>query len=206
MTDKHILFFDLETSGLPQFDDYGKFGDPKILENYDCARIVQFTWIISTYEKKLVSKQNLIIKPDNFIIPKVAADIHGITTEMAIEKGVSIHIAIKKFRKALKKYNVSKIIAYNIDFDSKVLLSELYRYNNYPELIDEIINTRLVCAMRMAHYYIDRYSKWPKLGELYKKLFRKEMKNAHDALFDVKALIKCYFRLKEMKAKGVFNI
>ena len=37
--------------------------------------------------------------------------------------------------------------------------------------------------------------KWPKLEELYRKLFGCMFDNAHDALADVEATKKCYFEL-----------
>ena len=40
--------------------------------------------------------------------------------------------------------------------------------------------------------------KWPKLTELYKFLFNEEMEGAHDAMVDVRATRKCYYRLKEV--------
>ena len=42
--------------------------------------------------------------------------------------------------------------------------------------------------------------KWPKLEELYRKLFGYTFDGAHDALADVEATRKCYF---ELKKKGI---
>lgn len=37
--------------------------------------------------------------------------------------------------------------------------------------------------------------KWPRLGELYEKLFNEKMENAHNCEKDVNNLVKCYFEL-----------
>jgi DNA polymerase-3 subunit alpha len=206
----YMLFFDLETSGLPQQNDRRQNYPPHMIEKYDSCRIVQFTWSIYEYkkeglDKKFLKKENLIIKPDNFKISEISTQIHGISNERARDEGISIHTAFKKLNKQMIKFNVDKIIAYNINFDINVLLSELYRYN-YPNLIERINDSRHVCAMLMAHWYINKgIGKWPKLGEMYKFLFKQEMEGAHDAYFDVKATVKCYFRLKKMKFRGMFE-
>ena len=44
--------------------------------------------------------------------------------------------------------------------------------------------------------------KWPKLSELHQKLFDKDFDNAHNALADVEAMVKCFF---EMKSRGILK-
>ena len=39
--------------------------------------------------------------------------------------------------------------------------------------------------------------KWPKLQELHKHLFGENFVGAHDAMFDIKATMRCYYKLKE---------
>ncbi len=54
-----------------------------------------------------------------------------------------------------------------------------------------------------------RYSasefKQPKLSELYKFLFKKEMVDAHDALVDTKALVECFMELRKRRFVVYFN-
>ena len=40
--------------------------------------------------------------------------------------------------------------------------------------------------------------KWPKLQELYVKLFNEKFEGAHDALADIEATVKCYFELVKL--------
>ena len=83
------LFFDTETTGLPKRYD----APSSDLENWSC-RLVQLSWLMEDDSKTLLSKGDLIIKPDGFEIPKQASDVHGITTEMALEKGVDLKKAV----------------------------------------------------------------------------------------------------------------
>lgn len=40
--------------------------------------------------------------------------------------------------------------------------------------------------------------KWPKLQELHEKLFGYEFDDAHDALADIEATFKCYWKLRKL--------
>ena len=40
--------------------------------------------------------------------------------------------------------------------------------------------------------------KWPRLEELYQKLFGEDFENRHQALADVRACAKCYFELRRL--------
>ena len=44
--------------------------------------------------------------------------------------------------------------------------------------------------------------KWPKLEELHRILFKEEFDGAHDAMGDVKAMVRCFFELDRL---GVIN-
>lgn len=46
-------------------------------------------------------------------------------------------------------------------------------------------------------------SKYPKLSELYQKLFETPLTNAHDAMEDVRTTMKCYW---EMQRRGIHYV
>jgi hypothetical protein len=56
---------------------------------------------------------------------------------------------------------------------------------------------RIIAHCALPPYKNGAY-KWPKLGELHRKLFRTELSEAHDAGVDVTATMKCFFELKRM--------
>ena len=41
---------------------------------------------------------------------------------------------------------------------------------------------------------------YPKLDELFKALFGYKFSNAHDAVYDIEATAKCFWRLKQLDA------
>ena len=61
-----------------------------------------------------------------------------------------------------------------------------------------------ICTMMKSASYVGIKNKngtvkWPSLEELYKKLFKKELKGAHDAMCDVRATIKSFRSLSKSR-------
>jgi hypothetical protein len=83
-------------------------------------------------------------------------------------------------------------VAHNIEFDDNVVTSELIRYGCDGFLI-QWSQLRKVCTMRMGT--LPR-QKWPKLSELYVRLFNREPEvTLHRADADVHVCAQCFFRL-----------
>lgn len=189
------LFFDTETTGLP----INYLAPAEELNNW--PRLVQLSWILTEGNGREIMIKNRIIKPEGFIIPKEASNIHGIDDETALKKGVKLKKVIEEFCSALD--NSEMIVAHNIKFDEKIVSAEMIRLNISLNCIDDKIklctmkNSTDFCRIKNGFGY-----KWPKLEELHQKLFSKGFSNAHDAFFDVKACAKCFF---ELKKRGIIN-
>ena len=189
----HYLFFDTETAGLPR--DYN--APSHVIKNW--PRLVQLSWIITDEDCNVLSENDYIIYPDGFTIPEDAVRFHGITTEIAKEKGKPIKEVIDMF---MEDFNAATtIVGHNIDFDKKIINAELIRLGQ-----NDIMNSKeALCTMKGSVDYCKIPSshgyKWPKLQELHKKLFGCEFEDAHNSMSDVKATLKCF---KEMKEKGLF--
>lgn len=184
------LFFDTETTGLPK--DY----DAPSHDVDNWPRIVQLSWIVSDKFQNIISKQNLIIKPDGFTIPSSSTTIHGITNNFANVHGTSISIALDKFEKDLNR--VDYIVGHNVLFDKKVVEAEIYRTNkeislDSPDALCTMKSTVEFCKIKKSYY--SGYS-YPKLQELYFKLFGEKFSGAHDAFEDIKATMKCFWELR----------
>lgn len=180
-----ILIVDTETTGLPPKDNY------KSSESWNRCRMVQIAWEIRDIEGKILEAECYIITPDGYSIPDNTAKIHGITTEIAHEKGMSIHTVIDKFNNALK--DVNKAVAHNMKFDDAVILSELYRYG-YSEIIEKWKNISKDCTMIMSMHMNN--NRWIKLKDLYVKCFNKEPEGQlHQADIDVNVCADIYFHL-----------
>ncbi len=81
------LFFDTETSGLPQQISKGKLYDP--YESPDkWPHIVQLGWIVYDEKRQIILKKQKIVKPNNWIISENSEEIHGISLKKAMNEGV----------------------------------------------------------------------------------------------------------------------
>ena len=183
------LTFDSETTGLPK-----NFKAP-ISDSENWPRLVQLAWQINDKEGKLINNKSFLIKPDNFTIPYNSEKIHGISTQIALEKGISLIIALKDFEEDLKKCKY--IIGHNINFDKNILGAEFYRKNIESNLLNKIsIDTghisKQYCNLKGG---FGGGLKMPKLIELYEILFGKKFSDAHDAAYDVNATAKSFFYL-----------
>jgi len=66
-----------------------------------------------------------IVRPDGFTIPSDATAVHGITTQVAREKGLDLADVMKHFQGSLLK--AEKVIAHNLQFDEKIVGAEFLR-------------------------------------------------------------------------------
>ena len=185
------LFFDTETTGLPKRYD----APSSDLENWSC-RLVQLSWLMEDDSKTLLSQGDLIIKPDGFEIPKQASDVHGITTEMALEKGVDLKKAVYYFLGACKMADI--IVGHNVNYDMHVVGAELIRSygKDYIEKLptaDTMLSSIDLCKIPGKYGF-----KYPKLMELHNVLFGCDFDNAHNSFADISATEKCYWELKNM--------
>jgi DNA polymerase-3 subunit alpha len=90
------------------------------------------------------------------------------------------------------------LCGHNIDFDLSIVGAEFYRLGleNYFEgkpvidtKNDDVTNFCAIPGGKGGKF------KWPKLEELYQKLFNSGFEAAHNAAFDVEATTKCFFEL-----------
>ena len=85
------LIFDTETTGLPQ-----NWKAP--LTDFDnWPRCVQLAWQVHGVTGELIEVKNYIIKPEGYDIPYNAEKIHGISTDMALKKGVALKDVLNEF-------------------------------------------------------------------------------------------------------------
>jgi DNA polymerase-3 subunit alpha len=88
-----FLIFDTETTGLPK-----KWKAP-ITDFENWPRLVQLAWQCHDLKGNLLFAKNHVIKPDGFTIPSDVVNIHGISNETAIEKGIPLKEALLDFSK-----------------------------------------------------------------------------------------------------------
>lgn len=183
----HIFIFDTETTGLPP-----RGVAPSETNKWRDCRIVQIAWeLYSSVTHELITRECYIVRPDGFDIPDSAAQIHGITTARATEEGIYIKDVFAAIRAQISSFDT--VVAHNVAFDDKVLLSEMHRYDQ-QDLISAWTSKTKECTMLIGA----NGKKWPKLIELYHRLFGEEEPGVtlHRADADVALCAKCYFKLR----------
>ena len=196
-----IFFFDTETTGLPTRNKYSKtkFYQPEEIDKFDSSRIVSIAWIIYNDNDEIIIKKNFIVYPDNFVSHPQALKVHGITNDIAMNKGISIKTIFNEIKKDLQ--NCHSLNGYNVNFDYNVLLSECYRYHD-KELINMIKNKNVMCtqqyALKKYNYNIPARRKfYPRLEEVYRHVFNNsDFNTSHDAFDDTLRCSQIFITLK----------
>jgi DNA polymerase III epsilon subunit-like protein len=215
-----VLIFDTETTGLPP---RGNIISQDNLDKW--PRIVQFSFIMFDTNYNSISKtRDFIIKmPAGTTIPPESIVFHGITDEIAQEKGVGIEIAFKEFFAALRKADL--LVGHNVEFDINMVRVELLRMicnisfpqdasglcaftkiiahkfdlhllTNFKNIYCTMQESIDLCAIEVKDRYGRTYNKFPKLIELHEKLFKTQPKNLHNSLIDILVTLRCFMQLK----------
>ena len=175
-----FLIFDTETTGLPK-----NYNAP--LTDFDnWPRLVQLAWQLHDDKGRLVENNNLLVKPEGFVIPIDAKMVHGISTEHAMKYGLPLHEVLDIFLKSAEK--AKYFVGHNIDFDLCVVGCEFLRDSNQnPLLAWPRVDT---CTEKTAEFCKlpggkgGRF-KLPKLNEIHEILFGSKFESAHNASADV---------------------
>ena len=179
-----ILFFDTETTGVPQNHD----APASDVNNW--PRLVQLAFIKTDWEGNIIDSKDFIIKPQGFTIPKESTKFHGISNEYAIQSGSNLREVLELFNNEIERASI--IVAHNIKFDKKIIAAEFFRNN----ITSSILNRTNICTMeRSTNFCALSGNKWPKLSELHKKLFNEEFQEQHNAKHDILATYKCFWEL-----------
>lgn len=190
----HVLFFDTETTGLPEKGaswetDY---------EGY--PHIVQIAWMVGEHA------ESHIIRPEGWEIPEDVSAIHGITTEYAMKHGRPFISVIARFLDFAT--NAELICGHNIHFDTGIVKANILRefgreFYNANDVEQALFKGKRIDTMRSAMKWVDARTmngrlKFPNLAELYSRCFPGETFPAHDALEDTRAVARCLPVLVEL--------
>jgi DNA polymerase III epsilon subunit-like protein len=157
---------------------------------------VQLAFIEYYEDGSLASKHNYIIKPEGFLIPRDATLIHRISNEKAQTEGKDLTQVLDIFADAITESAI--LIAHNFDFDRNIVGAEFVRkdFDTKP-----LLTKRSFCTMKnkdvvnFCKIKGNNGYKWPRLDELYLRLFHQRLNDAHDASIDIEATAKCFWEL-----------
>lgn len=191
------LFYDTETTGLPDFKAPS--------ESAHQPHIVQLAALLVDMDtRETIQSMDVIIRPDGWTIPDDVAAVHGITTEHAAEVGIPENLAVSMF---MELWVGRPRIAHNEQFDARILRIALMRHQS-EDAADIWKSGPAECTARMATPICQipptakmvkagfNKFKTPNLGEAYRHFTGKELVNAHSAMADVLACRDVYFEIK----------
>lgn len=197
------LIFDTETTGLP------KNWKAPLTDFDNWPRCIQIAWQLHDEMGNLIENQDYLVKPDGFNIPYDAEKIHGISTKLAEEDGISLLEMLEKFQIALGKAKF--IVGQNVGFDVNIMGAEFLRggfqnpLEQFPFLDTCTENTAKLCQLPGGRY---GKFKLPTLAELHQELFSEPFAEAHNATADVEATTRCFLELirKEFFTKEQLDV
>lgn len=191
-----ILFFDTETTGLPD--------DRLPIDHDQQPHLAQIAAQLRKPDGAIIGAFSLIVDP-GVPIPEGASNIHGVTTEIAQKFGVKNQTAAGMFAHFCRR--ASLIVAHNSKFDVGVMSTAMARagvdavHVEMPtyctmEAASPIVNLPPTDRMKAAGF--DK-PKPPKLEECIDHFFGEALEGAHNALIDVEACARLYFHLKTLE-------
>lgn len=196
-----ILFFDTETTGLP---------DARLPPDHAAQpHLVQLAALLVDDDGVERASVSLIIRPP-VDIPAEAAAIHGIDNGLAAAAGISPSAAVSMWSHLARR--ASLLVAHNIAFDMALMRTAWLRTHGAADgaqLWDRLHAGRdIACTMRMATPVLNlpptermraagiHRPKSPRLEECVRHFFAQELAGAHDALVDVRACARVFFHLR----------
>ena len=183
-----LLFVDTETFGVP-LDQTKSYKD---IDNW--PKIKQIAWLVYSKDGILKQSANYSVTND-ILVPGTEEDYLRISVR-------PIHEILPCFLDSLSSCDV--IIGHNIQYDVMVVLCELYRYGLDT---DRLSNIQQFCTMKnsieICGFDTLHGDRFPKLQELYSKLFHRPFENAHDAYCDIKATADCFWEI--LSRQNLYN-
>lgn len=197
------LIFDTETTGLP------KRWNAPVSDTDNWPRCIQIAWQLHDEMGNLLEHQDYLVKPDNFNIPYDAERIHGISTELAEEKGIILQTVLDKFNTVLSKAKF--IVGQNVGFDLNIMGAEFFRMGvDSPMATIPVLDTCTEVTAELCRLPGGRFGKFklPTLTELHQFLFNTPFIEAHNATADVEATTRCFLELirKEVFTKEQLDV
>ena len=196
-----ILFFDTETTNLPQFKK----------PNHDPSqpKILQLGAILADDSGEVMEEFSTLVQIGDTPINPYALAAHGISAKRANEEGIPPTEMFLKFHELSQSCDA--LACHNFNFDIKLIQitsAQIQGTFTDPDtsslLMSDIEELPYYCTMASTISYCNlpfpsgrKGKKFPKLEELHRILFDEDFEGAHDAMADVRATMRCYFELKE---------
>ena len=192
-----ILFYDTETTGLPE---WGKpSNDPAQ------PHIVQVAAGLCDMAGKPLESYTSIVRPDGWTIPQSVSELHGITTERAMDEGIPVVEMMDRFFEIWGKCSLR--VAHNEPFDARMFRIGLKRLGR-EEMLEPWKTGERACTMRLGAKIMKKAptarqeragyltNKNPTLNEAHRFFVGRPVEDAHTATGDVQAVRRIYFAIQ----------
>jgi len=184
------LIFDTETTGLP------KNWKAAVTDTDNWPRCVQIAWQFHDALGNVIEHASFLVQPEGYNIPYDAEQIHGISNDLAQEKGTLLPEVLDKFNEVLSKAKF--VVGQNVGFDVNVMACEFHRIGLETKLQEiPVLDTCTEVTAQLCQLPGGRGGRYklPTLTELYQYLFGTGFGEAHNATADVEATTRCFFEL-----------
>lgn len=191
------VVFDTETTGLPQ--------DKLTPDHPEQAYPVQLAWIVANQAfEPLAEKSIIIAPPENVQMHPRAEQTHGKSLEYCLRHGIPYEEALAQFLEDCGKALFRA--AYNIKFDDKIMRNAFLRHHpgtNVDPIVATFGETYPICVMELATSRLQVPNgnggyRNLKLSQVYARLMKRKMLDAHDALGDVRATLTIWRELHDL--------
>ncbi len=191
-----LLFIDTETSGLPK-----KWDLPYSVEG-NWPHAVQFSWTVYTVEGRLIKQENHYIGDPDFTVTPESIQVHGITRAFLDRNGEPRRKIMELLTADLIAFD-PVVIGHFIELDLHLAGAEYYRSG----MENIILQYPSYCTMQATRHLVRHpQKKFFRLGDLYERLFQRELGNQHNAYTDVNATAQCFFELLRRKEISIHTI
>jgi len=187
----NILIYDTETTGI--------FRKNIPLDHPDQPHLVQLSALVVDPEIKRVKQSlNLVVKPDRWVIPPEVVDIHGISTEEALDTGLSEKLVLETF---LNLWNQQLLVGHNEEFDRNIISTSIARmFGTDSAILPLWLAGEGFCTMKESKPIVQAKTKngrlkYPRLTEAYEYFFGHPLARAHSANADAVGTMEVYFAL-----------
>lgn len=181
--------FDTETNGLFRFRDQN--GNPLRADAPGQPRMAHAVIIVLNDALEDVETFDIYVRPDGWEMTPETTAINGLTTEFLMENGRPVREALDIYAGLIDAGR--QPVAFNSDFDTKVLRAELRRAG----MDDRFAATNAICAMKhsmaLGVRKADGSKGWPKLSDVCRHLGIEL--DAHKAASDARACVDIFRHL-----------
>lgn len=195
------LFYDFETSGLPLFSEPSEHpGQPHIVQ--------VGAQLVNLDTRVVVQSLDVIVRPDGWTIPDEVAQIHGITTEMAMDLGVPEGLAVEMLLELWKPEAPRLRIGHNQQFDARLMRIGLMRHVD-EAMADRWKEGKAACTQILATPILKLpptekmraagrgHHKSANLREAYEYFTGRPLSGAHNAMVDVDGCKTVFFAIQD---------